>query len=275
MTQVGRRAVGPEETSRASRAGWDAYADDYQSEHGAYLGGPDGVRFLWGPEGLDEAEARLLGPSGLWTGARALEIGGGAAQCARWLARSEGVHVVSFDISGAQIAHARRLQREHPVEPPVLLLEADAGRLPFRDTTFDLVFSAHGGIAFHQDVSALLADTARILKPGGRMVVSVPHPIRWMLPDDPGEEGLRIIRSYFDSLPYVEQDDQGRATYVEHHHTVQDLFNGVIQAGLHIDLVHEVRWPEGNERVWGGWGPVSGRMVPRTLILGASKPVMS
>jgi SAM-dependent methyltransferase len=273
MTQVGRRPVGPQETSRASRAGWDSYADEYQSEHGAYLGGPDGVRFLWGPEGLDEASARLLGPTATWTGRLALEIGGGAAQCARWLAQSEGAQVVSFDISGRQIAHAQSLQERHPVAPPVLLVEADAGLLPFGDATFDLAFSAHGGIAFHEDVTALLIDTARVLKPGGRMVVSVPHPIRWMLPDAPGEDGLRIIRSYFDPVPYVEQDDQGRATYVEHHHTLEDLLTAVIVAGLHLDLVHEVRWPDDLDRVWGGWGPVSGRMVPRTLILGANKPL--
>jgi hypothetical protein len=105
------------------------------------------------------------------------------------------------------------------------------------------------------------------------MVVSLPHPIRWMLPDAPGAEGLRIIRSYFDPLPYVEQDEQGRATYVEHHHTLEELLTGVINAGLHLDLVHEVRWPEDLDRVWGGWGPVSGRMVPRTLIVGATKPL--
>ena len=37
---------------------WDADADDYHAEHGEFLGDD---RFVWCPEGLDEADAGLLG----------------------------------------------------------------------------------------------------------------------------------------------------------------------------------------------------------------------
>ncbi|MCZ9338239.1 SAM-dependent methyltransferase, partial [Streptomyces sp. TRM76130] len=55
-----RRAAGVAESARANRGWWDRNADEYQVEHGAFLGDD---RFVWCPEGLDEAEAGLLGPA--------------------------------------------------------------------------------------------------------------------------------------------------------------------------------------------------------------------
>ena len=56
--QAGRRGADRIETARANRAWWDLEADDYYAEHGAFLGDDD---FVWGPEGLREADAGLLG----------------------------------------------------------------------------------------------------------------------------------------------------------------------------------------------------------------------
>lgn len=67
-----RRDAGEAESSRASRGWWDRNADEYQSEHGAFLGDD---RFVWGPEGLDEAEAALLGPAASLKDKDVLEIG--------------------------------------------------------------------------------------------------------------------------------------------------------------------------------------------------------
>src|SRR5258708_39181817 len=55
---VTRRDSAQPESARANRSWWDANADEYQAEHGAYLGD---ARFLWCPEGVYEDEARLLG----------------------------------------------------------------------------------------------------------------------------------------------------------------------------------------------------------------------
>src|SRR5256885_7510622 len=78
---VARRHLSDSATIRANRGWWDANADDYQAEHGAFLGDD---RFVWGPEGLDEAGAHLLGTE--LAGKRVLEVGAGAGQCSRWLA---------------------------------------------------------------------------------------------------------------------------------------------------------------------------------------------
>lgn len=251
-----RRDAGDAESSRASRGWWDRNADEYQSDHGAFLGDD---RFVWGPEGLDEAEAELLGPAGSLKGRDVLEIGAGAAQCSRWLA-AQGARPVALDLSHRQLQHALRIGGGVP------LVEADAGALPFRDGSFDLVCSAYGAVPFVADPVRVFREVRRVLRPGGRWVFSVTHPIRWAFPDEPGPEGLSVAASYFDRTPYVEQDEQGRAVYVEHHRTIGDRVRDVVAGGFRlVDLV-EPEWPAWNSQEWGGWSPLRGNLIPGTAI---------
>jgi SAM-dependent methyltransferase len=260
-----RRAAGGAESVRANRAWWDGAADDYQAEHGAFL---RDAGFVWCPEGLDEADARLLGGPERLRGARVLEVGCGAAQCARWLAGQGVAGVVGVDLSRRQLQHARRIDEETGVRVPTAL--ADARRLPFADAAFDVVCSAFGALPFLPDAAAALAEWARVLRPGGRLAFSVTHPVRWCFPDDP--ENLTAETSYFDRRAYVEEDEAGRAVYVESHHTVGDWVRAVAGAGLVLRDLVEPEWPDGLDRVWGGWGPVRGRVVPGTAIFVADRP---
>ncbi|MEY9943328.1 class I SAM-dependent methyltransferase [Kitasatospora sp. GAS1066B] len=253
-----RRQAAPEESSRASRHWWDRNADEYQDEHGAFLGDD---RFTWCPEGLDEAQAELLGEV---AGREVLEIGAGAAQCSRWL-RAQGARPVALDISHRQLQHSRRIDLSRGDEP-IALVQADAAVLPFADGSFDLACSAYGAVPFSADTAALMREVHRVLRPGGRWVFSVTHPIRWAFPDEPGAAGLTATASYFDRTPYVEQDEQGRASYVEHHRTLGDRVRELVAAGFALlDLV-EPEWPAELEQEWGGWSPLRGRHIPGTAI---------
>jgi SAM-dependent methyltransferase len=260
---VTHRPVGGAETSRANRRWWDETAAAYQAEHGDFLGDAD---FVWGPERLREAEAHLLGDVGR---RRVLEVGSGAGQCGRWL-RTQGAQVVGVDLSLAQLRHSRRLDARTGTVLPVV--QADALALPFPPATFDLAASAYGAVPFVADSAALMAEVARVLRPGGRWVFATSHPFRWVLPDDPGEGGLRVRESYFDRTPYVEQDATGTATYVEHHRTLGDRVREISAAGLVLRDLVEPEWPEGHDRVWGGWSPLRGRLVPGTAIFVCVKP---
>ncbi|MEU9334783.1 class I SAM-dependent methyltransferase [Streptomyces sp. NPDC048290] len=251
-----RRDAGATESSRANRSWWDRNADDYQNEHGAFLGDD---RFVWSPEGLDEVEAELLGPAGELRGKDVLEIGAGAAQCSRWLA-AQGARPVALDLSHRQLQHALRIGAPFP------LVEADAGALPFADGSFDLACSAYGALPFIADPVRVLTEVRRVLRPGGRFVFSVTHPIRWAFPDEPGPEGLRVASSYFDRTPYVEQDGTGRAVYVEHHRTLGDRVRDIVAAGLRLVDVCEPQWPSWNTSEWGGWSPLRGNLIPGTAI---------
>jgi SAM-dependent methyltransferase len=148
----------------------------------------------------------------------------------------------------------------------VPLVCADAAALPFRDEIFDLACSAYGALPFVADSAAVQREVARVLRPGGRWVFAVSHPVRWSFPDDPGPEGLVAAASYWDRRPYVEQDEAGRATYVEHHRTLGDRVREVVAAGLRLVNLVEPEWPDGLERAWGGWSPLRGRVIPGTAI---------
>jgi SAM-dependent methyltransferase len=260
-----RRDADPGETAHANRAWWDNEADGYYAEHGAFLGDDD---FVWGPEGLREADAGLLGQV---RGADLLEIGAGAAQCSRYVARHGG-RVVATDVSGGMLRQGAQLNARFGAASglTVPLVQCDATSLPFADGCFDTVFTSYGAVPFVADSAALMAHAARVLRHGGRFVFSTTHPIRWALPDDPGYLGLSVTSSYFDRTPYVEQES-GATTYVEHHRTLGDRVRELTAAGLRlVDLV-EPEWPPENQQVWGGWSPLRGALIPGTAIFVCTK----
>ena len=200
-----------------------------------------------------------------------LEVGCGAGQCARWLA-GRGARVVGIDLSAGMLARARTLSGR-PGAPRVAgFLQSDARRLPLADGSVDLACTAFGALPFVADPELVMREVARVLRPGGRWVFSVTHPIRWAFPDDPGQAGLTVYRSYFDRTPYVEEDATGRILYAEHHRTLGDRIRDAVSAGLEVlDLV-EPEWPEANTAVWGGWSPERGRLLPGTAIFVTRRP---
>lgn len=264
-----RDLIDPHEADLAARAYWDAEADDYQAEHGAFLAEsaynptvrtPTGAGFVWGPEGLSETEAGMLGPLPELAGELVLEVGCGAAQCSRWLAQ-HGVRAVGLDISVAQLRHAG-------ASVPVVAGSGIA--LPFGDRSMSAAFASYGAVQFVADLDALMAEVARVLRPEGRWVFSVTHPIRWAFPDEPGPEGLSVAGSYFDRTPYIERESAGGpAVYAEFHRTVGDYVAALRRAGFEIDSLVEPPWPEWNDATWGGWSPLRGRHLPGTLIIGS------
>ena len=100
-----------------------------------------------------------------------MEIGAGSGRDLIELAK-RGARGVVLDYSPASLALVRRQAEAQGV--PVMLVQADATRMPFRDGAIDVSF--HQGLLEHfRDPMPLLNENARVTATGGRMIVDVPQ----------------------------------------------------------------------------------------------------
>lgn len=114
-----------------------------------------------GGDDRGEAIAAALSPH-LPRDGRVLELGVGTGAVAAAV-RRQGIDVVGVDLSRAMLAHAtRRLGRRVAV--------ADVLRLPVRDASLDAAYAVWL-LHLVADVEAALVEVARVLRPGGTLVV--------------------------------------------------------------------------------------------------------
>jgi malonyl-CoA O-methyltransferase len=108
-------------------------------------------------------------------GVAALDLGCGTGRHALWLA-AEGADVTAVDFSEGMLAEARR----KPGASAVRFLTHDLHQpLPFPAGAFDLVVS--GLVLEHlQRLDLFFGEARRVLRPGGRAVVSAMHPAMFL-----------------------------------------------------------------------------------------------
>ncbi len=108
--------------------------------------------------------------------ARILDFGCGTGEIARGLTEA-GYRVTAVDISEGMLTQAA----SRPGSDAVTWTSVKADRpLPFADGAFDVIVSS-SVLEYVPDPAPLLADFARLLAPGGRLLFTVPdpdHPIR-------------------------------------------------------------------------------------------------
>jgi demethylmenaquinone methyltransferase/2-methoxy-6-polyprenyl-1,4-benzoquinol methylase len=101
------------------------------------------------------------------SGERVLDVASGSGDLARAFA-ARGAEVVMTDINGAMLARGR--DRALDAGRMLPAAQCDAERLPFADAHFDCVSVAFG-LRNMTRKQAALAEMARVLKPGGRLLV--------------------------------------------------------------------------------------------------------
>ena len=108
--------------------------------------------------------------SGVRPGDRVLDVAGGSGDLARAFARRVGAGGVVWltDINASMLAVGRDLLLDAGLAVPVAL--CDAERLPFPARSFDCV-SVGFGLRNMTRKEVALAEMARVLKPGGRLLV--------------------------------------------------------------------------------------------------------
>lgn len=103
-------------------------------------------------------------------GERVLDLATGTGWASRIIAqRFGGVKVIGADIADQMLEYARSAAARHELE--IEYRHADAERLPFADGEFDAVVSTFG-VMFVGKPEAAAAELARVVKPGGRLVLA-------------------------------------------------------------------------------------------------------
>lgn len=100
-----------------------------------------------------------------------LDLATGTGDLAVAMARAiDRAHITGADLSPGMVDIGRRKVAEHGLADRVELVVADALALPFADNSFDAVTIAFGVRNFG-DLAAGYAEMARVLRPGGLLVV--------------------------------------------------------------------------------------------------------
>jgi SAM-dependent methyltransferase len=169
-----------------NRALWAMVNAQFTDEHAARAWTAE--ELTWGLFGVPERDLGVLGDV---AGLDVIELGCGTAYLSAQLAR-RGARPVALDLSPAQLATAARCQeRFGPVFP---LVEADAEAVPLRDASFDLVVSEYGASVWC-DPERWVAESARLLRPGGRLVFLTNSVLATLcVPEDEGFAQERLLR---------------------------------------------------------------------------------
>ena len=146
---------------------------------------------VWRAHGGELAALCALGP-----GMRVLDLGCGPGESAfGMLERAAGTEVVGVDLSASMIRFASLRRRLEPTGARATFVQADAMALPFGDATFDAV-TGHSFLYLVPDAARVMAEVARVLRPGGRCAFLEPS-AEWrggLLPPSIARQSLRAPR---------------------------------------------------------------------------------
>ena len=161
-------------------------------------------------------------------GRRVLDAGCGSGALSLAL-RAKGALVTGFDSSPVMVELARqRLGEDADLQVADISLP-----LPFADGAFDDVVVS---LVLHylQDWTAPLSELRRVLKPGGRLLLSVNHP-RILESSDPSADYFSVTQ-YSDEYTF---DEGQRAVLTFWHRPLHAMTDAFTEAGFRIAVISE------------------------------------
>ena len=186
--------------------------------------------------GLFSVPETTVGALGDVDGRDVVELGCGTAYFSAWLAR-RGARPVGVDLSPHQLASAQRCQRQYG--PSFPLVEADATDVPLPSRSFDLVVSEYGASSWCEP-AGWLAEAARLLRPGGRLVFLANSVLATLtVPAEGGYAGDRLLRAQRD-MYRIEWPGGG----TEYHPSHGVWIHLLRQAGFAVEALHELYAPD-------------------------------
>ncbi|MGJ8544372.1 MAG: class I SAM-dependent methyltransferase [Sulfitobacter sp.] len=181
-------------------------------------------------------------------GSAVADLGCGFGWASRWFRAQGAASVLGVDLSQNMITRARTDTDDAAIEYRI----ADLEGLALPQAAFDLVYSA---LTFHyvQDFERLARMIHAALKPGGRLVFSIEHPIfmaarhpQWMQDED----GRKTwpVNGY--SVEGPRRTDWLAKDVLKHHRTLATTVNSLLGAGFSLGrLVEFAPTPEQIEAV--------------------------
>jgi cyclopropane fatty-acyl-phospholipid synthase-like methyltransferase len=158
-------------------------------------------------EALENANRQLARRAGVRAGSRVLDAGCGVGGSSFWLARHMGATAVGITPVRSQVVIARRMAgRDAPGR--AVFLAADYTAVPFRAASFDAVWALES-LCHAADKAAFYREAARVLRPGGRLVVA--EYMRAARPLDGSAED--VVRAWLDGwvIPDLDTPEEHRA----------------------------------------------------------------
>lgn len=224
-------------------------------------------RSLRGLDGAPEWPAlrALLPPL---AGASALDLGCGFGWFCRFAAGEGAAEVVGIDVSERMLARARA----ETSAASVRYEQADLETYEPAAERFDLIYSS---LAFHYlaDLPAVFGRVQRALKPGGRFVFSVEHPIMTA----PRHQGWSQDETGLPVWPVGAYLDEGRRVtdwladgVVKQHRTLATYLNLLIGLGLRLRHIEE--WGPTSEQIAAESDWAKERERPAFLLIAAERP---
>lgn len=158
-----------------------------------------------------------------------------------------GAQVTSIDISEVQLATAARRAESLGLE--IQFVRADVTRLPRKlpGQPFDFVYTGGHVAVWVSDLKRFYSEAFRILRRGGRLIVSEYHPFRRIWKDGARRrDGLVVERGYFDHRPQrydstkeAKGERSGNKISYEFMWTVSDYINAIMNASIALDHFSE------------------------------------
>lgn len=236
---------------QSAKEWWNEWADQFQRK------GDIDIGIAWGPGAPPGDELGLLGDV---VGLDVVELGCGGAQFGLALA-DRGADYTGVDISTAQLAHARENAAECGID--ATFVESSVTNLPLPDDAFDLAISAFA-FQWVDDLAACFREAHRVLRPGGRLIFSVDHPVYKLF--DP--ETQHLARSYFSGVPRREYSDTFDAEMVVYRRRISETVDLLTDAGFTLDAIREPGYsdPEDYESAFGSFDPDLMAKIPPTAV---------
>lgn len=217
--------------------------------------------------------ARMASKLNLNKDSRVLDLGAGYGGSMRHLASSVGCQCVALNLSEVENERDRQKNREQCVDQLIDVVEGDFTHLPYDDASFDVVWS-QDAILHSGDRAKVVAEAARVLKPGGSLIFTDP-----MQADDAPVDKLQPIydRIHLDSLgspgfyrqqakslgmeevEFEEHTDQLTTHYARVLEELTTRANEVRSAGVSPEYIDRMKkglqhWVDGGQKGYLAWG---------------------